>query len=170
MPALSSHAIIPVDYEDMKTGFQSPRAAGIADWLFRKEEAAFQTLVNGLRRKNWHKKNVERERARKRQWARDNSKLNLARISKWAKENPEKRKAIQNRYYAKPGVAARQVARSRQRRHEQYRAAAPVITCIECGAQFCEAKPRQGGVPRKFCSQTCTCRDSYKRSKGTKQP
>lgn len=80
-----------VDFDDMQTGFQSPRAAGIADWLFRKEEAEFGKLVNRLR------------------------------VKKWAKANPDKRRKIANRYAAKPDVRARQDARARQERLAEHR-------------------------------------------------
>jgi hypothetical protein len=57
-----------VDYEDMKSGFQAPRAAALADWAFRKEQQEFGVLVNRLRARKWAKDHPERANARSRKW------------------------------------------------------------------------------------------------------
>lgn len=84
--------------------------------------------------------------------------VNRLRVKKWVKDNPEKRKAIANRYAAKPGVVARIVNLARQRRAARFRAEAKVITCDECGAQFCLVFPQRGNRPRRFCDVNCTAR------------
>lgn len=113
-PNRAARPVIPVDYEDLKSGFQSGKAAALADWAFRKEQAEFVKVVNRLR------------------------------VRKWAKENPEKRRAIANRYARKPGVSDRTTLLSKRRRHERHRKAGKVIVCAECRAAFCEVKPRRG--------------------------
>jgi hypothetical protein len=43
-----------VDFEEMQSGFQSPRAARIADWAFKKEKVEFKKLVSRLAAKTWY--------------------------------------------------------------------------------------------------------------------
>lgn len=80
--------------------------------------------------------------------------VNVLRVAKWQKANPEKKKGHALKYVHKPGVMQAQAAQAKKRRHRRYKAAAPVIVCAECRAQFCEARPR-GGLPRKFCTERC---------------
>lgn len=89
--------------------------------------------------------------------------VNRLRVKKWAKENPERRREIANRYARKPGIFQRQAELSRQRRHELHRSAAQVVTCVECGVEFCLVFPPRGGRPRKFCTITCEHRARYQR-------
>lgn len=134
MAALSSRAIIPVDYEDMKTGFQSGKAAAMSDWSFRKEQAEFGVLLNRLRAR------------------------------KWAKENPGRANENAKRFQRKPGIRQRIVARAKAKRHARHRKEAVVLTCPgpACGVQFCRAFPKKG-LPRIFCTNACKCRARYHR-------
>jgi hypothetical protein len=125
---------LALDFEDVKTGFQTGKAAALSEWAFRKEQAEFEVLVNRLR------------------------------VKKWAKEHPERRRAIGLRYYHEsPGAKQRQLARARRRRREQQRASAPVIVCAECRVEFCCAKLQRGGKPRKYCTVACMQRERYQR-------
>lgn len=78
-----------VDFEEMKSGFQAPRAAALADWAFRKDKREFAVLVNRLRARKWAKDNPARANARSVRWQKANRpKVNRAqnrrRFKKWA--------------------------------------------------------------------------------------
>lgn len=128
-----AHARVAVDFNDLKTGFQSGKAAALSDWSFRKEQAEFEKVVNRLRAR------------------------------KWAKENPEQRREIALRYSRKPEVGDHQLALARQRRLERHRAKAEVFACVECRVEFCLVKPKAGGRPRKYCTTACMLRERYQR-------
>lgn len=132
----TSTARLDVDYEDMKTGFQSGRAAALSDWSFRKEQKEFATVVNRLR------------------------------VKKWAKENPEKRRRNANRYASKPAVKARQRAWQIRRRHGALKARATVYVCVEpdCRAEWCRVPGTyRGGPTPRYCSSACSQRNRYQR-------
>lgn len=89
--------------------------------------------------------------------------INRLRVKKWQRENVDKHRAKGLRYYRKPGIAERQIARSRARRLERHRRSGAVVTCTECGVEFCCVHPPRGGRPRKYCSTACMQRERYQR-------
>lgn len=103
----ASRPVVPVDYEEMKSGFQSGKAAALADWSFRKEQREFAVLVNRLR------------------------------ALKWAKENPVRATARTRVYQAKPGVRQHMNAMQNKRRRAAWRAVERAVTCRGCGVAFC---------------------------------
>lgn len=113
-------SVARVDYDEMKNGFQSPKAAALADWSFRKEEREFKRLVSRLAAKKWyhdHKGDEGYEARRQR---------NIAQGAAWTKAN----RALCNE-------------RQNRRRREEWEArAGKGITCDDCGVWFCEARPR----------------------------
>lgn len=113
-PNRAARPVIPVDYEDMKTGFQSGKAAALADWSFRKEQREFKVIVNRLRAR------------------------------KWAKENPARANANARVYQAKPGIRAKMNQAQNGRRRRVWLAAVPVVSCRGCGVEFCPAFPKRG--------------------------
>lgn len=120
---------LDLDFEDRQTGMLIGRAAAMADWSFRRDQRDFAKLVAVLRAK------------------------------KWAQENPEQRKAIANRYAAKPEARAQALQLAKERRA---RKPIPVLVCSECAALFIKAG-RKGGTVPKFCSTACYSRNRYQR-------
>jgi hypothetical protein len=86
--------------------------------------------------------------------------VNRLRAKKWANENPERRRAIANRYALKPENMARSIANARKRRLERVRGR--VVACGDCGAEFCQVRPKRG-IQRAFCSVNCQARAAYHR-------
>jgi len=82
------------------------------------------------------------------------------RARKWQREHPERRAEIQAKYYAQPGVPARQLAAMRDRRLVANAQAPTVFSCSACGVQWCKAPWTRGQRP-KFCGARCYQKHRY---------
>jgi hypothetical protein len=138
---------LPVDEAGHVVGFQVGKAAAIADWLHRKESAEFERLVARLRARNWVRKvyaeggaRLEDLRRKSREWV---------------------------RRAAKTPTGRARLARSKERRRDRYRANAPVLTCQNCGAQWCRLPWLRGlAAHKRFCTESCRGKWKYRQRVG----
>lgn len=130
-------ARLAVDFNDLKTGFQSGRAARLSDWAFRKEQREFSRLVGILRAR------------------------------KWDRENPERKRELKRRWSARPDVKPKLVEHVKRWRHARARLRVEVCACPGCDVQWCRVPfgRLRGNVRPRFCSKLCRNRARWDRRK-----
>jgi hypothetical protein len=118
----------------------SSRELGLREWMFKRENAGFDALVNRLRVRKWADsiraeggERLEKLRAKKRRWAADTR--------------------------AQDVESARRADRAKRR--GAYKKAPLLLACVECGATWCKA-PWVRGVQPRFCGTACYQRARYR--------
>jgi len=155
-------ATLGVTWSDgVPVGYQVGRNAALLDWQHKREDAAFDRLVQRLLAKRyWAAKNPAskaRIRAYCRQWHREHWEHCREMVREWKRRRRSK----------DPAYRARETAQQRERRAKarELRCAATVYTCLECGAQWSPV----GRVPSReplYCSHACGSRHRYWAKKG----